>query len=105
MEECFWHLVQRGKGTRVLDPHRAEILGLVRPIIEAPSHPEITAFDYDTGSEGKGIRTYLWLREEDYLVILRRYPRRYAMVTTFCIDERDEWLRKDLERRFEGLIN
>ena len=74
-EKIFWHLTHREdkeSGERLPDPRRSERLPWARPMLEHPDEPEILDWDYE---EGDGtIKTYVWLKDFDYLIILKKYP-------------------------------
>ncbi len=72
-EQGFWHLVScANKKTkqRELDYRRAQRLSWCSPTIKNADDPAVTAWDYREGS--KRVRTYLWLRDYDYVVILEK---------------------------------
>lgn len=86
-EVVFWHLITEtdsNKGIRIPDLCRARRLSWTRKVIENHNKPEILAWDY---IEGDGsIKTYIWLYNYDYIVILKKYPdggRR--LLTAYCI--------------------
>lgn len=91
-EEGFWHLVTRDDkttGDRLLDTHRAQRLTWCRAVIGNSNDAEVLVFDYEEGS-GR-IRTYLWVHQHDYVVILEKVVRKkkaiaYLLVTAFCLD-------------------
>ncbi len=107
-EAIFWHLTDREeqqrrhkvqKPTRVPDLCRSARLSWVRPMIEnCPSHEIL---DWDIEEEGS-IKTYVWLKSHDFLVLMKRYPdgaRR--LLTAYCLnyDNMREKLRKKYDRR------
>ncbi len=72
-EEGFWHLISRTDprtGERLPEFRRAERLPWCRPVIDHEREPEVLVWDYDKG-EGL-VRTYVWLRDFDYVVVLQR---------------------------------
>ena len=101
-EEGFWHLITRldkASGDRLLDPRRAERLPWCGPVIASSTEPEVEVWDYE---EGRGrVRTYVWLRDHDYLVVLEKRQKRIGLVaflvTAFHIDGPGK--RADLERK------
>lgn len=101
--EGFWHLItsnDRTTGERLLDPRRAERIGWCGAIIAHSTDPAVTPFDYQEGSAR--IRTYLWLRELDYVVILERVIRRgrfaaSLLLTSYYLDGSSS--RRNMERR------
>lgn len=99
-EEAFWHVVSRtvhGHPDRLIDPRRAERIGWIRPTIESPCNDSVVAFDHDPGRSSKGVRTYLWLEDHDYVVILQARRSVYWLVTAFYITRDD--MREDFRKR------
>lgn len=90
-ENAFWHLIDKEKDkekdNRLFDPRRAERLGWIRPIIENSHCPDILKFDY-VEDNGK-VRTYLWLKEYNFVVILEKQTRNRsnlaALITAFYV--------------------
>ena len=87
-ENIFWHLVEREDketGERLPDFRRSERLPWARPMLDNVGQPEILDWDYE---EGKGdIHTYVWLRDFDYLIVMKKYrDGRRRLVTAFYID-------------------
>ncbi len=86
-EVIFWHLTSgrdEETGERVPDLRRCERLPWVRAMIENSTQPEVLAFDY---KEADGdINTYLWLKEHDFVVLMKKYrDGRRRLLTCFCI--------------------
>jgi len=72
-EEGFWHLVSKDDritGERLPDFPRAKRLPWCAPLIRNSDDPSVKNWDYEEGS-GR-IRTYLWLEDADYVVILEK---------------------------------
>ena len=66
-----------------MDPRRAERLPWCRPTIEHCSDPEVRIWDY---REGNGrIRTYVWLQNYDYVVVLEKRSLRGGRSIAFLI--------------------
>jgi len=100
-EEGFWHLVtQKDQRSceRLFDGRRAECLPWCRAIIVNSSDPAVTAWEWREGN-GK-IRTYLWLEEADYVVILQRRGRAYFLITAYHVD--GDSTRRRLKAKYEG---
>ncbi|MCD4823087.1 MAG: hypothetical protein K8S55_00630 [Phycisphaerae bacterium] len=119
-EVIFWHLTSREvkpkpiprrkrkfattiaqPAQRYPDPQRSERLPWVRPIIENPDKPEVLAWDYKEG--GGTIKTYVWLKDYDFVVIMKKYrsgTRR--LITSFCVDK--SYKRRDFERKYTNRI-
>lgn len=123
-EEIFWHLTSRENKPkpiprrkqhlyrtgqthepetveRVPDFRRCERLNWVKPLVEHAVEPEVMAWDYE---EGDGtIKTYVWIKDQDFVVIMKKYPdgaRR--LITSFYVDS--EYTKKDFERKYENRI-
>jgi hypothetical protein len=104
-EESFWHITHKDKSekgkiiNRIFDPERSKRIHWVRPVIENHSEPCIKCWDYEEGD--KRIRTYLWLEEQDFLVILEKRPKKYYLVTVFyvCYEKKREDLREKYKKR------
>lgn len=102
-EEGFWHLISRtdqGSGDRVPDYRRAERICWCKPLIEHVDEPEVTTWNAD--HQGK-VRSYLWLQEEDYVVILAYRASDIAMlVTAYHVD--GESTRRKLRRSYDSRL-
>lgn len=114
-EEGFWHLVTRDQWVhdsktnrkikeRLPDLDRAARLPWVKPIIDHEAAPDVVAFDFeDETRKGAVIRTYLWLRNWDYVVIFEKQPKAkgdiYMLVTSFLVDIPAK--RTDLQSRYD----
>jgi hypothetical protein len=91
--EClFWHLTCRKDNLtneRIPDLQRCRRLPWLRPLLLNADEPEVLDWDY---AEGDGTtKTYVWLRDHDYLVIMKKYPdgsRR--LVTAYWIEYEHE---------------
>lgn len=88
-EEGFWHVISRGDKTtdeRMIDCDRARRLPWAKPMMESSPRQELLVFDHYEGSQDRGIRRYIWLRDFDHVVILQ--PRRwgYYWITAFYVD-------------------
>jgi hypothetical protein len=101
MEEGFWHVITKGPVGRTLDTRRAERLSWAKPLMENHLAKNVKYWNYDTGTKEKGIRTYIWLQDKDYLIILQKKRSYYFWVTAFYVDSqkyKDELLRKYYQR-------
>lgn len=87
-EKIFWHLLERddkSTGSRLPDLDRCARLPWIAAIICNSNQPEVTKWDY-MESSGK-VNTYLWLRELDYVVILRKFDNGSRhLVTAHSVD-------------------
>jgi hypothetical protein len=110
-EEGFWHLITRDDhalGERLADFRRAERLPWCRPTLDNEQDPAVAVWDYDKGR--KQIRTYVWLRDFDYVVVLERRifgkrdrPRSAMfLVTAYHVD--GDRTRRQLEASFAARV-
>lgn len=110
-EEGFWHLTSRDEWVfdkkqrrkvkdRVWDSRRSERLPWCRPTIEHAGEPVVMMWDYEE-ADGQ-IRTYVWLKEWDYVIVLERQQKRlgviFMLITAFYVDCAAK--RSDLESRY-----
>ena len=103
IEEGFWHITHvfdRRVQQRVFDPRRSERIPWCRPTMENEPQAEVQCWDY---REGKGnIRTYVWLKDHDYIVVLERKSMRrgdvYMLITAFYVEH--ESYRRTLRRKY-----
>ncbi len=104
-EVIFWHLTTRDDnetGDRLPDCRRSERLPWARPMLDNPGAPEVLAWDYLEGD--KTIKTYVWLKDYDYLVLMKKYPDgRRRLITAHCIDYPHK--RKNLEKKYKKRIS
>jgi len=116
--EGFWHLVTRDQ--RVWNPatrrkekerlpelDRASRLPWSKPAIDHASLPEVLTWDFEQETwRGMVVRSYIWLKDHDFVVILERQAKRkgdiFMLITSFYIDH--EGKRIDLESRYERRI-
>ena len=87
-ELMFWHLTHReDKATTsyIPEPQRCARLSWVAAMLSNAHQPEVTRWDY---AESNGnVCTYLWLREHDYVVVLKKFPSGdYRLITAHCVD-------------------
>jgi hypothetical protein len=116
-ENVFWHLTTRiyrqkkisrrkrkfypssqtdTEPQRLPDLRRCERLPWVKPLIEHASEPEILAWDYEEGN--RTIKTYIWIKDYDFVVIMKKYPDgRRRLITSFHVDK--TYKRQDFKRR------
>lgn len=100
-ENIFWHLVERDdddNDARLPDFRRSERLPWARPMLDNVGQPEVLDWDYE---EGKGdIRTYVWLKDFDYLIVMKKYPNgQRRLVTAYYVDY--ENTRQKLQKKYE----
>ncbi len=90
-------------GERLLDNRRAERLSWCVPIICNSNDDEVKVWDYKESS-GR-VRTYLWLKNMDYVVVLERkeikFEEVFFLITAYYVDgaSRRRHLHKKYERR------
>jgi hypothetical protein len=87
-EVIFWHLTSRHdkeSGERLPDLRRSERLPWVRPLIDNAERLEVLAWDHLEGDGGT--KTYVWLRDHDFLVLMKKYKDgRRRLLTSYYID-------------------
>lgn len=117
-EEGFWHLVTRDEWVwnpatrrkekdRLPELERAARLPWAKPTIDNDSMPEVLTWDFKQDTRrGMVIRSYVWLKEHDFVVILERQEKRrgdvFMLITSFHVDY--EGKRIDLKSRYERRI-
>lgn len=122
-EKIFWHLTTRSEKKekiprrkkkffpldqiylnedRYPDLRRCERLPWIRALIEQARDTEILAWDYE--EEDLTIKTYLWLKDHNFVVIMKKYPNGVRrLITSFYIDK--FYKRQDFERKYAKRIN
>lgn len=105
-EEGFWHLVSKDTeySGRVPDFRRAERLPWCGPSITHSEDIWVKVWDY---LEGTGrLRTYLWLEELDYAIVLEKRKQKKGeiafLVTAFYVD--GESSRRNLNKKYHGKV-
>ena len=114
-EEGFWHLItrdqmvynpqtRRNEKQRLPELDRAGRLPWAKPIIENETAAEMLAWDFDeTTKRGIAVRTYVWLKDHDYVVVLERLQKSkgdvFMPITSFYL--KFEGKRRDLQSRYE----
>ena len=104
-EEAFWHLIEKEdaeRDERCFDPRRAERLCWCCATIQHWNNPAVKSWRY---REGRGqLRLYLWIEEEDYVVILEERGGRsgtvYFLITAHHLDGENR--RRNLQRKYGG---
>lgn len=104
-EEGFWHLITRDDhetGDRLFDVPRAERLPWTAPILVNSDDPAIKVWNY---REGRGrLRTYLWLDQLDYVIILEIRSQRRGDVaflfTAYHVDGAST--RRGLQNKYQN---
>lgn len=101
-EEGFWHVVSKDSkdsGERIIDYPRAKRLPWAKPLMEkSHGRPGVKVWEYREGTSDKGIRTYIWLEDYDYALILQRKKKVYYWITAFHVGS--QWKRSDLQQKY-----
>jgi hypothetical protein len=104
-EVVFWHMTSRADketGERLPDLRRSERLPWARPMLENSTQPEIRAWDYKEG-DGR-VKTYVWLRDHHFLVLLKKYTNgKRRLITSYYVDQ--PHTRRSLEKKYAKRIN
>ena len=104
-EVVFWHLTHRDDketGERLPNFRRCERLPWARKMLDNPDKPEVLAWDYKEGD--RSIKTYVWLKDYDYLVLLKKYRNGgRRLVTSYYIDYPHK--RRMLERKYSQRVS
>jgi len=103
-EVVFWHLTSRDDkdvGERLPDLRRSERLPWARPMLDNADAMEVLDWDF---KEGDGIvKTYVWLKDFDYLMVLKKYPDgRRRLITSFWVEYQNT--RRKLEKKYDRRI-
>ena len=104
-EEGFWHMISRrdkNSGDRLIDYPRASRLPWAKPLMESPERAEIKVWQYREGTADRGVRTYIWLEDYNYVLILQRKKNIYYWVTAFYVDVSGK--KNDLQRKYADRI-
>jgi hypothetical protein len=103
-EEGFWHLITKEQvksKDRLLDPRRAERLPWCGPTISHSDDRYVKVWDFKENSGH--IRTYLWIEDWDYVIILQKRKHRKGMIafliTAFYLD--GDSSRRSIRVKFE----
>lgn len=120
-EKIFWHLTSRYskpkkisrrqrkfykkeeqlKLDRLPDLRRSERITWIPAIVKKSKSTEILSWDYL--EVGGSIKTYLWLKNENFIVILKKYNNNtYRLITSFYIDQ--DYKRKNFEKKYKNRI-
>jgi len=87
-EVIFWHLTHREDkqtGRRLPDLRRSEKLPWIRKMIENPDKPEVLAWDYLESD--RTTKTYVWLEDHDFLIIMKKYrDGRRRLITSYHVE-------------------
>lgn len=104
-EVIFWHMTSRddkATGERLPDLRRSERLPWARPMIDNSKQPEVLAWDYEEAD--RTVKTYVWLKNHDFLVLLKKYKDgRRRLITSYYIDQ--PHYRRKLEGKHKRRMN
>ncbi|HDH00568.1 MAG TPA: hypothetical protein ENG80_02010 [Nitrospirae bacterium] len=82
---------------RLPDLRRCERLPWIKPLIEHPAEVETLAWDYEEGDQT--IKTYVWIKDYDFVVIMKKYPDgQRRLITSFYVDS--AYTKQDFERKY-----
>jgi hypothetical protein len=103
-EKVFWHIISKQchpkSKKRKYNDHRASRLPWCRPIIVHSTDPQVCVWDYREG--GGQLRSYIWLKEWNYMVILEQKNPLTLFVTAFYV-EGPSW-RRTFEKKYKNRI-
>jgi hypothetical protein len=103
-ELIFVHLTSREDkqtGERAFDSMRSARLPWARPLIEHPEANEVLAWDFEEGD--KNFNTYVWLQNQDYLVLMRKMKDGSRRILTAYWTEYSHE-KKKLQRKYEQRV-
>lgn len=107
IELLFRHLitevVDRNTNKREIEVHRAVRLHWIKYLIDNNIIPNVLLFSY---KEQKGIRTYLYDKDEEYVIVFEplRQKESYYLLTAFKVRGKDD-KRKKYEKKFKNRLN
>jgi hypothetical protein len=103
-EEGFWHLITKtdpDSNERLLDPRRAERLPWCGPTISHFQDGAVKVWDFREPS--RRLRTYVWLKDWDYVIVLEKRQQRIGqvayLITAFHVG--GDSTRKSLQSKYE----
>lgn len=111
-EKIFWHITSKtnyifNKSTkkkepqRLTDIERCKRMSWVNPIVTNNLHEAVLAWDYLEGN--KDIKTYLWLKDHDFVVIFKKLKNgRRILITSFHVSHGHNIL--EFERKYDDRI-
>jgi hypothetical protein len=106
-ELIFWHITERddengAPGTRNADFRRCERLPWARPMLDNHTdHPALLVWDFEEGDGA--IKTYVWLQNFDYVVIMKKYDDgRRRLVTAFWLEYSSK--KRNLQKKYDNRL-
>ena len=111
-EAIFWHLTSRedksqNPPVRLPDLRRSERLPWIRPTILRCPCVDGDVLDWDHEEGDGAIKTYLWLHQHDFLIVMKKLPDgRRRLITSFHLDNANqrEKTRKKWTRRLPRVL-
>jgi hypothetical protein len=96
-ERTFWHLTSEGdvEADRIPDLRRCERIGWVRAIIDREGDPAVWSWP---NAHHRNLRQVLWLRQEDFVVIVEKRPGCWWLWTAYQTTRRHT--REKLEQEY-----
>lgn len=101
--EGFEHICTRESkhsGKRYFDPERTNKIHWIKPVIKHRHDPRVKYFERKH-YKGQN-QQYYWLKDKDYVVIIREITVKLQLVTAFKVDELN---RNDFKRWYEDYHN
>lgn len=103
-ERIFWHLTAKENketGERLPDLRRSERIIWIKPIVEHTNEPEILYWDSEDGR--RRIITYVWLKDYDFIVIMKKLKNeRRLLLTAYYIEYGNS--RRRFRKKYESRI-
>ena len=98
-EAIFWHLVSEGseEGERLPDLRRCERIRWLRAVIVHNEDEEVKVWE---NTRNRDRRICLWLRDQEYLVILARRSGYVLLWTAYCVTRAHR--KRKLQREYEA---
>jgi hypothetical protein len=105
-EEAFWHLITGNDpktGQRLFEPDRSKRLAWCGAVIRNADDAAVLQWVY---REKGQLRTYVWLKDFDYVVVLKGVPSSapgyYFLITGFHLTGDSQ--RRNMRRRYERRV-
>ncbi len=102
-DECFWHLITKtdpASGDRLVDTARAKRIAWSAAIIRNSADAAVSCWD---SKEAGKLRTYLWLKAMDFVVVLeKRKSDRCVLVTAYVVE--GDSSRRKLQRSYDRRV-
>lgn len=97
-ERTFWHIISSGDSeqTREISLDRCRFISWMRPIIENSESSDVLHWDI---LEDRKLKTKLFLYPGDYLIVLKKLPTCFKLITAFPVVYRSS--REKILRQYE----